>query len=269
MHSSSNAEAGEGRPLTARSVIASILLPLERPELPAQALVGCCALFGIAEGTSRVALSRMVAAGELETADGRYRLAGRMLERQRRQAEGLRPVLESWDGRWMVAVVESGPRAAAARSALRAVLHGLRLAEWRQGVWARPRNLPGLGAGADPTGGACRWMVAAAGGWSAADGDAALAAELWDLKGWSHHAAELAGRLELTRSRLEAGDTTALAEGFEAAAAVVRHLTRDPLLPEPLLPSPWPAPALRHRYASYERAYQRVLADWLAGRGTR
>ena len=54
------------RPLSARSVVASTLLGMRPPRLPTQILVRSGALFGIAEGTTRVALSRMVAAGELE-----------------------------------------------------------------------------------------------------------------------------------------------------------------------------------------------------------
>lgn len=263
---SRSSNSGEDRPVTARSVVASILLPLPRPELSAQALVRCCALFGIADGAARVALSRMVAAGELTAGAGRYRLAGPLLERQRRQVEGLRPALGRWEGTWIVAVATGRRRPAADRAGLRATMARLRLGELRQGVWARPHNLPWLGDDADPTGGGCRWLVGRPGPWrpGGEEDDVALAAALWDLPGWAAEAHRLAGRLEITRPRLEAGDTTVLAEGFTAAAAVVRHLTRDPLLPEALLPDAWPAAALRDRYAGYERAYQRVLADWLA-----
>jgi hypothetical protein len=78
-------ELGLG-PLDARSLALSVLLGSHPPVLPARALVALAELFGIAGGTMRTALSRMVAAGELEAADGRYRLAGRLLERQRAQA---------------------------------------------------------------------------------------------------------------------------------------------------------------------------------------
>jgi phenylacetic acid degradation operon negative regulatory protein len=65
--------------LTARSVIASTLLGTTPPRLPARVLVEAGELFGIAEGTTRVALSRMVASGELATDDGWYVLRGQRL----------------------------------------------------------------------------------------------------------------------------------------------------------------------------------------------
>src|SRR4051812_7185840 len=75
-----------GRPLTARSIVASMLLGMDPPESSGRMLVRSGELFGVAEGTVRTALSRMLAAGELETAgDGRYRLAGPLLARQARQ----------------------------------------------------------------------------------------------------------------------------------------------------------------------------------------
>ena len=80
-------ELGLG-PLDARSLALSVLLGSHPPVLPARALVALAELFGVAGGTMRTALSRMVAAGELEAADGRYRLAGRLLERQRAQDIG-------------------------------------------------------------------------------------------------------------------------------------------------------------------------------------
>ena len=72
-----------GRPLTARSVMASALLGMDPPELPVAQLVRLTGLFGISENRARVALSRMVGAGEA-TSDGagRYRLAGHLAARQ-------------------------------------------------------------------------------------------------------------------------------------------------------------------------------------------
>ena len=64
-------------PLTARSVLASALLGMDPPELPVAQLVRLAGLFGISENRARVALSRMVAAGEATSdGSGRYRLAG-------------------------------------------------------------------------------------------------------------------------------------------------------------------------------------------------
>src|SRR5256885_17059826 len=64
------------RPLSARSVVASVLLGTHPPRLSAAALVELCGRFGISGGTTRVALSRMVAAGGLAARGGHYRLVG-------------------------------------------------------------------------------------------------------------------------------------------------------------------------------------------------
>ncbi|HZE16661.1 MAG TPA: PaaX family transcriptional regulator C-terminal domain-containing protein, partial [Mycobacterium sp.] len=136
----------------------------------------------------------------------------------------------------------------------------------RQGVWLRPANIAGLPAPGDERLGRCTWFLAdmvSMGGHQ----PRALAGRLWDLATWAADARTLGERLEVTRPRLESGDTDALAPGFQAAAAVVRQLNRDPLLPDALLPPGWPGRWLRDRYDSYERAYQRVLAEWLGASG--
>ncbi|MGB7052793.1 MAG: hypothetical protein WBG41_14600, partial [Acidimicrobiales bacterium] len=76
------------RGFTARSVLASTLLGEDPPELPVAHLVHMASLFGVGENRARVALSRMVAAGEASTdGSGNYRLAGHLLDRQMRQTE--------------------------------------------------------------------------------------------------------------------------------------------------------------------------------------
>lgn len=244
------------RPLTARSVLLSTLLGLDPPALPVARLVASARLFGITEGTARVALSRMVTAGEVVVDDGRYRLAGRLLERQRRQATGRRPPEAGWNGAWHVAVVTAAGRPAAERAELRAHLSDARLAEWREGVWTRPGNIaaPSLPAPLDAH---ASWLRA-----TPLDDPGDLAARLWDLERWTTTAEELLDRLAGTRAALDAGDTDALAPGFVLSAAVLRHLTADPLLPEALLPAGWPGAELRATYDAWDTAYRSVLAAW-------
>ena len=86
------------RPLSTRSVIASLLLGMQPPVLSARRLVQWCALFGINEGTARTALSRMLERGELASSDGVYELAGRVRRRQPAQDWSLAPKLREWDG---------------------------------------------------------------------------------------------------------------------------------------------------------------------------
>ncbi len=102
------------RPLSPRSVIASLLLGMHPPRARATLLVRWCAHLGIAEGTTRVALSRMVEAGELPARDGRYELAGRLRRRQPGQDWSLAPASLPWDGEWVLWFVRPGSRPAPA-----------------------------------------------------------------------------------------------------------------------------------------------------------
>ncbi|MCW2785758.1 MAG: hypothetical protein JWP74_2275 [Marmoricola sp.] len=224
------------RPLSARSVVLSLLLGAHPPELPASALVQAGDLFGIAEATLRVALTRMVAAGDLDRTDRSYRLSSRLLARQHRQDAALDPATHDWDGTWELVVVTSSGRSAADRADLRATLTELRLAELREGVWTRPANLgrplPGW-----PDGLLVELTA------TPADDPAALAARLWDLTGWN-----ATGRGLLSDVAAASSDADRLA----IAAAVVRHLRTDPALPATLLPAGWIADELRATYATYQ-----------------
>ncbi|MCU1462081.1 MAG: PaaX protein C-domain protein [Acidimicrobiales bacterium] len=249
------------RPLAARSVIASTLLGLDPPSLPGRVLVRSAELFGISEGTARVAMSRMVAAGELEAVDGRYRLAGHLLRRQARQIESRRPRRRAWRGDWHTAVVTSdGGRSAADRADLRDELRRLRLAELREGVWLRPADAELDLAAARRAASDCSWFTS-----QVAD-PVALAARLWDLDGWAARTKALLRAMTRSMARLETGDTDELRPAFVLAAAVLRHLQADPLLPVELLPPRWPGDELRDSYASYEAAFQALLREWLRER---
>jgi phenylacetic acid degradation operon negative regulatory protein len=244
------------RPLTARSVVASTLLGMDPPRLSGQLLVRSGELFGISEGTTRTALSRMVAAGELTAGDGVYQLTGRLLDRQARQTASRAAATSRWDGTWRMAVVTVERRAAAERADLRAAMAAARLAEWREGVWIRPDNLPAIDA--PPAEAQCHWVIGAR-----PDGDpAALASALWDLPAWAARASALRDRMAAVVDGLEAGDTVALAPGYVLSAAVLRHFLADPLLPEALLPKGWPGAALRREYDRFDRAYRQVWRAW-------
>jgi phenylacetic acid degradation operon negative regulatory protein len=242
------------RPLSARSVVASVLLGTHPPRLSTAALVELCSRFGISPGTTRVALSRMVAAGELAAEDGHYRLVGEvLLSRQRTQDDALDPPAALWSGAWRMAVIVSARRAAAERVELRRALADARFAEWREGVWLRPDNLsrPAELLGEETP---VRWMTV-----EPDDDPAALAAELWDLPGWAAR-----GDALLSAGPEDPGDLVAevpewAAAVFAAAAATLRHLRTDPLLPEALLPPGWPADRLRERYARYLTAIQHLV----------
>ena len=227
-------------------MLASTLLGLDPPVLPVGRLVETAALFGIAENSARTALSRMAAAGEVVADDGRYRLTGRLLDRQRRQDEGRRPRRRRWNGRWRLAIITPERRRAVDRATLRAELARLRLAEWREGVWARPDNLELAPAG----------LAAAHCTWATAELDDGP--DLWDLDGWASDAHALLDELR----DLPIDGTDVLAPGFVLSAAVLRQLAADPLLPDELLPHGWPGDELRATYDEWDRAYRRLLAEW-------
>src|SRR5262245_49352865 len=116
-----------------------MLLGTDPPSLPGRVLVSAGELFGIGEGTIRVALARMVAAGEVATDGGEYRLTGpALLDRQERQAQGRAGTTRHWNGQWLVAVVTAERRSSTARADLRSGLLRARLADLREGVWLRP-----------------------------------------------------------------------------------------------------------------------------------
>ena len=240
------------RPLTARSVLASALMGEDPPELPVAHLVHLAGLFGIGDNRARVALSRMVANGEVTTdGTGRYRLAGHLLDRLGRQIGSRKGSTRPWPGSWRLVVVTTSGRSAEERLARRRRLALARLAEQREGVWLRPDNLDLV---PDPADDPDVEVFAAT-----PDRDpAVLAAALWDLQGWAERARDLLDRLE----RLQPAGPALLAPGFELSAAVLRHLQADPLLPAELLAEDWPGAALRDGYEAWDRRYRRTLRAW-------
>jgi phenylacetic acid degradation operon negative regulatory protein len=252
------------RPLTARSVIASTLLGVHPPRLSSRLLVRSGELFGITEGSTRTALSRMVAAGELDPDDGAYRLAGPLLSRQARQDASRRADRQPWDGSWWLAVVVVERRPAATRAELRQAMRRLKMAELREGVWTRPAN---LGADRDPDAREvvtqqCRSFTT-----RSLDDAPALAGSLWDLDGWAATTGELRASLGRLQPALDDGDAGVLAEAFVVSATVLRHLLADPLLPLELLPDDWPGDALRADYERYDSAFKDVWRAWFRRQG--
>jgi phenylacetic acid degradation operon negative regulatory protein len=251
--------------LTARSVLLSMLLGNQPPRAPVGQLVRTAGLFGLAEGTTRTALSRMVAAGEVAASDGWYEIsAERLLARQERQSISRSARTSTWDGQgWVQAiVVTDGPRSAAERTQLRHELGQARLAELREGAWLRPDNLDDDPTHRPTAAGTVEWFRVVPSG-----DPVRLAARLWDLDAWARHAESLIARLDGLAAPLADGDHRVLADGFVASADVLRHFQADPLLPAALLPEHWPGGELRARYDSYDAAYRALLAAWFRSHG--
>jgi phenylacetic acid degradation operon negative regulatory protein len=226
--------------LTARSVVLSVLLGAHPAWASSSELITLTADFGIKEPTLRVALTRMVGAGDLVRSANGYRLSERLLARQRRQDDALDPRLRPWDGIWTTLVITSVGGDARSRAMIRNTLQDSRFGELREGVWMRPDNLarPATGDLSDRL----RVLLAR-------DEDpVGLAAHLWDLPAWARVGGQL---LDQMRGAKETP------RRFVAAAASVRHLLTDPVLPEELLPENWPGAELR-------RAYHEFAADLAA-----
>ncbi|NMO03132.1 PaaX domain-containing protein, C- domain protein [Gordonia sp. TBRC 11910] len=228
-------DAAPPRRLSARSAILSALLGAHPGEATTKGIIAIGAGLGYSASTVRVALTRMVAAGDLERTDGVYRLARRLVERQRRQDEALEPAWTEWTGRWRMVVVTTPALDAAERVATREALLCNHFGELREGVWMRPDNLAFV---VGPVLAERVRMFA-----TMPDADSVeLARELFDPTSWADLARKLLAELDAASS---------LAERFVAAAAVVGHLLRDPLLPAELCPQPWPGELLRAAYRDF------------------
>ncbi len=223
------------RPLTARSAILSLLLGAHPPEAPGSSIVGWGRVLGVSEPAVRVALTRMVAAGDLDRTDSVYRLSARLLRRQEHQDAAIEQRTLPWSGEWRAAAVTAVGASAAARAELRQRMTAARFGELREGFWMRPANLDWT---PDPAVADSLEAMTVRPERPAAE----LATLLFDLEGWASTAHELAAFLAAAEH---------LAERIAIAAAVVRHLVADPLLPHDLLPPHWPGPGLRSTYAAF------------------
>jgi phenylacetic acid degradation operon negative regulatory protein len=74
------------------------------------------------------------------------------------------------------------------------------------------------------------------------DAPAELAGQLWDLSSWARTGHRLLAEMS------EAANVPAR---FVVAAAIVRHLLIDPVLPSELLPADWPGAPLRAAYNDF------------------
>jgi phenylacetic acid degradation operon negative regulatory protein len=224
------------RPFNARSMVLSVLLGLPEPRLPAAAILRLAEPFGVAPGTMRTALSRMVAAGELVNHGGDYELRGRLLERKAAQDIGRRPPRDAWDGTWWIAVVTVPNRTVAERREFRTHMVNARMGELRPETWLRPANIAGPRV---------RDTVAVVRGPLSGQDAVELVQALWNLPAIESQCRLLIAALDDPELELPAM--------MQRAAAVVRFLREEPLLPRSLTPEGWPADELRERYRDLDR----------------
>jgi phenylacetic acid degradation operon negative regulatory protein len=211
-------------------------------------------LFGMAEGTIRTALSRMVAGDELRADDGAYVLGERMRERQASQDAGRRSPGDAWDGTWWIAIVEAEGRPLGERRAFRSRMRHHRMGELRPDIWLRPANIDGPES--EPALLLSRGPVV--------DRDpAALVAKLWDLDELASSSRRLLAAMDEGLGRLEGGDPEVLPETFMVAVAVVHFLLTEPQLPPQLVGRDWPAEKLRRAYDTFDVAHGALMSAFL------
>jgi phenylacetic acid degradation operon negative regulatory protein len=253
---------------TAKSLTLDLLSSLRGDSMPISALVAAAALFGVPGGSLRVAVTRLLAQGQLERAGrGRYRLGPNALAVDR-HAQGWRSRenrLRRWGGRW-IAVHGAGsvPDPASERAlawlgfeAFRPGLH-LRPDNWKGGVDAIRTELHELGlALAAPV-----FRLD-----QLSDAEAAEAGGLWDLQalveGYRFARSELA---RSARNLARASEADAMVESFLLGGEVIRQLARDPLLPDALVASE-ERRAVVDEMRLYDRAGRRAWASFMARHG--
>jgi len=207
-----------------------------------RALVEAAALFGVAGGSVRVALTRLVAEGLVERDErGEYRL-GAGAEPVRRRAMAWRDLssqLRAWSGAWNAVFDARAPARLEQRRSRRALdLLGFR--ELRRGLRVRPDNLAGglprlreqlAELGLAPGALVCELRDLDA-------LSAARALSLWDgralVAGYRRHVREIEASTRRLRSR---GAEQAMVESFRVGGAALRALAKDPLLPEQIVPA--------------------------------
>jgi len=227
---------------TAKRIVLELLTAADPHQGSVANLVAAGDLFGIDEGTIRVALARLVAAGTLEPAGrGEYRLgaATRALTEQVTSWRELERQVRKWDGGW--ACVQLGDLARSDRSALRRRqralgLHGFR--ELSRGLEVRPDNLAGgvevLRARLLSLGVESKAMV-----FRASELDAAAdkrARQLWDAEKLTQSYRQLTARIEKYLGAVAGlAPRAAARDTFLFGSDVLRSIMFDPRLPEPLV----------------------------------
>lgn len=239
-------------------MIASTLLGVDPPRLPTRALVRSGALFGLSEGATRTALSRMTAAGDVEGDGEGYRLAGALLERHARQQLARSPRPGPWDGTWVLAVVVADRRPASERARLREAARRLLFAEVREGCWARPDNLDPGRAPAERAVLEAQCLVVR----GARPEDPSAFVAPFEAPTWAATARSLLEEMDAMAPRLERRDADALGDAFLLDAAAVRHLLADPVLPAELAPAGWPADELRGGFARFDDGFKATWRAW-------
>lgn len=227
--------------MTPKRLVLDLLRVARDKPVPVGALVSVASLFGLTGNSMRVALTRLVARGLIESDErGSYRLSPAtdpLTAHVARWREG-EARMRLWQSEWLMVSLPRGGERSARRHSLRALgLLGFR--EGLDGLWVRPHNLAEplpttlehLGAlGLDP--GAHHFV--------ADHLDESLRRRwettLWPLARLGQGYRRALDSVERSRARVESMPTEqALVETFLVGGAAIRVIATDPLLPEAIL----------------------------------
>ncbi|GAB16694.1 hypothetical protein GOEFS_010_00070 [Gordonia effusa NBRC 100432] len=241
--------------MTARSAILSALLGTHPARARAQQIVAIADALGLRESAARVALTRMVSTGDLIRDDGVYTLSPRLLERQKRQDRAMEVPTGPWAGQWRIAIAPDAYAQAAVPAAVGAaplsdVFGFMKFAEVRDGVWMRPDNHDALAI--DVAGRVSLF--------SAVPQEPSI-----DLSERLFAPARWAADAELML--VDYQNAVGVADRFEVAATIVRHILDDPLLPAELLPDDWPGVRLRTTYGEFRTDFIEFVNEVIAASG--
>lgn len=254
-----------------RALILNLLLGAGGAPLGAREAVAACALMGVQEGSTRVALARLVAAGMLQPGGrGLYTLGAAAqplaadVATWRAGEQRVRP----WLGDWVA--VHAGALGRSDRAALRSrerALDLLGLAELERGLYLRPDNLAGGVAGVRarlaslcPQSDLTVFVARDLGPTRERD-----AHGLWDGAGLNHAYAERTDRLD--RWLAGAGSLSldeAARESLVMGHDAIHALVFDPLLPEPMVNTTARA-AFADAVRRFDAAGQLIWQQFLAG----
>lgn len=251
-----------------RSLILDLLSTLRRGTMPVAALLAAGEIFGLAEGSLRVALARLLASGRVERDErGRYRLGPVAAPMQ--GAVGRWRQLDQqtvdWDGRWWGVLPPAAPQRGARRSHDRSLrLHGFR--PLHRDLCLRPANRRG---GLEVLRGELAALGLAPGSLVCTldqldPSSEARARGLWDVDALRAGYRQSRQVLEQSAARLPGlapGD--AMRESFRLGGRVLQQLVLDPLLPAEIL-DPGERDALVESMRRYDRLGRTAWAGLLA-----
>jgi phenylacetic acid degradation operon negative regulatory protein len=228
--------------LTAKSFVLDLLSTLRGGTMPVRALIAAADHFDIQENNLRVALARLLAAGQLERDErGQYGLGKRAVA-IRSHVTAWSSIPErtvAWDGSWVG--VQRGRVAAtlAERRRHERALHFFGFQSLVSGLDVRPNNLRGgvvevrqrlqvLGLGTTA-------LVFELHQFDTATEKRARG--LWNVTQLRHgYQRALADLATSTRRLSGLSETAAMIESFRVGGSIIRLLVVDPLLPEPIIP---------------------------------